>query len=171
VDAGAYIGDTLLAAQRRGIEVEAVAAFEPDAANFARLVSTLDTFPATEAFAVPCGVLGAAAQVRFSAGDGAGSAITADGAVTIQCVSLDESLRSFRPTLIKMDIEGAEPEALEGARRLITRSRPGMAICVYHAPEHLWSIPQQLRGWDLGYRFYLRSHGFQGFDTVLYAIP
>jgi FkbM family methyltransferase len=171
VDAGAYTGDTLLAAQRRGLRIEAVAAFEPDPANFARLGDTLAGLPDTAAFAVPCGVLGSTGQVRFTAGAGAGSAISADGSVTIQCVSLDESLHGFRPNLIKMDIEGAEPDALLGARRIIASSRPGLAVCVYHAPDHLWSIPLLLREWDLGYRFYLRSHAFQGFDTVLYAVP
>jgi FkbM family methyltransferase len=171
VDAGAYTGDTLLAAQRRGLRVEAVAAYEPDPANFARLVETLAGFPDARAFAIPCGVLGSMAQVRFSAGVGAGSAISADGSVIIQCVSLDESLHGFRPNLIKMDIEGAEPEALLGARRTITASRPALAICVYHAPDHLWSIPLLLREWALGYRFHLRSHAHQGFDSVLYALP
>jgi FkbM family methyltransferase len=171
VDAGAYTGDTLVAARQRGLAVEAVAAFEPDPANFARLAATLSSLPGTDAFAVPCGVLGSTRQVRFSAGAGAGSAISADGSVTIQCVSLDEALHGFRPTLVKMDIEGAEAEALEGARRTITASRPGLAVCVYHAPDHIWSIPAMLREWDLGYRFHLRAHAFQGFDTVLYAIP
>jgi FkbM family methyltransferase len=171
VDAGAYTGDTLLAARRRGARLEAVVAFEPDPANFARLVETLGGFPGTSAMAIPCGVLGSTTQVRFAAGSGAGSSISAHGAVTIQCVSLDESLHGFRPNLIKMDIEGAEPDALLGARRTIASARPGLAICVYHAPEHLWSIPLLLREWDLGYRFHLRSHAHQGFDSVLYAMP
>lgn len=171
VDAGAYTGDTLLAARRRGLRIDAVAAFEPDPSNFARLVETLAEFPDASAFAVPCGVLGSTRQVRFSAGAGAGSAISADGSVTIQCVSLDESLHGFRPNLIKMDIEGAEFDALLGARRTIASDRPGLAVCVYHAPDHVWSIPTLLRDWDLGYRFYLRSHAFQGFDSVLYAVP
>ena len=171
VDAGAYTGDTLLAARRRGLRIEEVAAFEPDPSNFARLVETLAEFPDARAFGVPCGVLGSTTQVRFSAGAGAGSAISTDGSVTIQCVSLDESLHGFRPNLIKMDIEGAELDALLGARRTIASSRPGLAVCVYHAPDHIWSIPMLLREWDLGYRFYLRSHAFQGFDSVLYAVP
>jgi FkbM family methyltransferase len=171
IDAGAYTGDTLVTARRRGLRVEAVAAFEPDPANFARLVETLAGFPDAGALAVPCGVLGSTTQVRFSAGAGSGSAISADGPATIQCVSLDESLHGFRPNLIKMDIEGAEMDALAGARRIIASSRPGLAVCVYHAPDHVWSIPMLLRQWDLGYRFHLRSHGFQGFDSVLYALP
>ena len=109
----------------------------------------------------------------------------------IQCVSLDEAIMRFRPTLIKMDVEGAEYDALLGARKIITRYKPGLAICLYHRPEHLWQIPllQQLFGegktifdpatpGDLdssrtnnSYRLYLRLHAFNGWELVAYAIP
>jgi hypothetical protein len=88
-------------------------------------------------------------------------------------VALDDVLAGWRPTLIKMDIEGSELAALYGARHLIAESRPSLAISVYHKPDHLWRIPLLLASWPElgGYRYYLRSHGFNGFDAVLYASP
>jgi hypothetical protein len=68
-----------------------------------------------------------------------------------------------------MDIEGAEPEALKGAEGIIRSSRPDLAICVYHAPNHLWEIAQYLNGLELGYRFYLRNYTTFSAETVLYA--
>ncbi|GHV47002.1 hypothetical protein FACS1894204_09750 [Synergistales bacterium] len=68
-----------------------------------------------------------------------------------------------------MDIEGAEPGALEGAKKIIIQDKPDLAICVYHAIEHYWTIPLMLRSWVKEYKFYLRTYSFGGFETVLYA--
>ncbi|MDR2260412.1 MAG: FkbM family methyltransferase [Azoarcus sp.] len=76
----------------------------------------------------------------------------------------------FRPNLIKMDIEGAEPEALMGAKNMIARHRPHLAICLYHRLDHLWRIPLMIHEWNLGYRFHMRQHA-PLFELVLYAYP
>ena len=86
-------------------------------------------------------------------------------------VALDDVLPSAAVTDLKMDIEGAELDALHGAERTIRRTRPRLAICVYHRAEHLWEIPLFVRDLGLGYDFYLRSHGRYGFDVVMYAVP
>jgi hypothetical protein len=70
-----------------------------------------------------------------------------------------------------MDIEGAEGQALTGGREIIARHHPLIAVCLYHAPQHLWEIPFLIESWGLGYSFYIRSHLFNGFDVVLYAVP
>ena len=173
VDCGACGGDTVAQLMKLGLPVEALAAFEPDGANFARLATALGHLAASVASvsAWPCGVSAETTQLRFDAGHGTGSAISATGSQLIQCVALDQALPVFRPNLIKMDIEGAEYDALLGAREMIHRHRPGLAICLYHSPEHLWQIPLLVHSWNLGYRFFLRSHCFNGFELVLYAIP
>jgi hypothetical protein len=86
-------------------------------------------------------------------------------------VSIDDALHGFSPNFIKMDIEGAELAALLGARRTIHDCRPGLAICLYHHPAHLWQIPNLIRSWNLDYRFYLRVHSNNGFELVMYAVP
>lgn len=60
-------------------------------------------------------------------------------------MAIDDILPNFEPTFIKMDIEGAEYEALIGAESIITRSKPNLAICVYHAVNHIWDIPILLK--------------------------
>lgn len=80
-----------------------------------------------------------------------------------------DSLRII-PTLIKMDIEGAEWDALHGAEETIRRHRPKLAICVYHHCADLWRIPLYIAG--LGdYTFRLAHHGQGISDTVLYCLP
>ena len=60
------------------------------------------------------------------------------------------------PTDLKRDIEGAEPEALDGARALILRARPRLAVCAYHRCDHLWSIAEWISALDAGYSLHLR---------------
>ncbi len=100
------------------------------------------------------------------------SGINESGKTIIQCVSLDEAVSTFRPNLIKMDIEGAEYDALLGARNLIRTNTPGLAISLYHKPEHLWQLPLLIEELAPGkYRFFMRLHAFNDFELVLYAIP
>lgn len=174
VDCGAYDGDTLRQVRGLSLPLEAYAAFEPDLANYAKLSKEVHAAPngaQGQTVLLPCGAWSHACQLRFSSGQGSGSAVNAAGDTVIQCVGIDEALSSFHPTLIKMDIEGAELPALLGAARSIKADRPGLAICLYHEPSHLWQIPLLIAGWHLDYRFYLRCHCHNGFELVLYAIP
>jgi FkbM family methyltransferase len=174
VDCGAYDGDTLAQLLATGLPLEAIAAFEPDPVNYAKLGHYTRAHRAALPETVclfPCGVSSSLSQARFSSGQGSGSHASAAGQTLIQCVSLDEALPQFRPTLIKMDIEGAEYGALWGARQLITEHRPGLAVCLYHRPEDLWQIPLLVRQFCPGGRYYLRAHCFNGFDSVLYWRP
>jgi hypothetical protein len=69
-----------------------------------------------------------------------------------------------------MDIEGAEPEALMGAKNMIVRDRPHLAICLYHYFDHLWRIPFMIHEWNIGYRFFMRQHApVRG--IMMYAYP
>jgi len=80
----------------------------------------------------------------LSANQGEASHLTTDSSsgTIIQCVALDDTLIGWHPTYIKMDIEGAEYDALLGAERLIRSYKPVLAICVYHRPQDIWEIPQ-----------------------------
>lgn len=174
IDCGAFDGDTLRQVRDLELPVEAVAAFEPDSSNYPKLAIEAQRFQGIVQGGIsawPCGVWNRACQLRFEAGHGSGSAISSAGQTVIQCVSIDEALNGFRPNLIKMDIEGAEYSALLGAKETIHRHLPGLAVCLYHTPSHLWQIPLLVADWNLGYKFYLRCHCFSGFELVMYALP
>jgi hypothetical protein len=74
-------------------------------------------------------------------------------------------------TMIKMDIEGAEYDALLGARQTIQRDRPILAICVYHTQNDIWRIPLLIRELVPNYVLYLRAYEGDGFQTVVFAVP
>jgi FkbM family methyltransferase len=175
VDCGAYEGDTLEQIRARGFPLAAVAAFEPDAGHLPKLAATLRELAAsaesTPAYLWPCAVHSRTTQLRFAAGLGTSSGVSAQGEEIVPAVALDDVLAGFAPTFIKMDIEGSEYDALLGAREIIRRHRPGLAICVYHRAQHLWQIPLLIHSWDLGYRFWLRIHARSGYELVLYAQP
>lgn len=84
--------------------------------------------------------------------------------------ALDSALQGAAPTEIKLDIEPAEPESLEGARETLLRERPRLAVCVYHRFEHLWSIPSWIASLGAGYALHLRPHAHAGFDAVAYGM-
>ena len=173
IDGGAFTGDSLALFLANGAELEAVAAFEPDPANYKQLCAEIaKSLPRLgEAIAVPCGLGAKTEMLSFRAGAGAASAIGSEGEINIQVVALDDVLPSFAPTFLKLDIEGAEPLALNGAAKLIRRFRPRLAVCVYHEPQHLWTIPRLIREIEPSYRIALRYHQFNGFDVVAYALP
>jgi FkbM family methyltransferase len=176
VDCGAYEGDTLEQMIAASVQIETSAHFEPDLRNFAglvRRVRRLRTRLGGPIVLWPCAVSDRSGMVSFCSGLDEASGVSEDGQTNVTAVALDDVLAGWRPTLIKMDIEGSELEALCGARQVIAESLPSLAISVYHRPDHLWRIPLMLASWPEleGYRYYLRSHGFNGFDTVLYACP
>jgi FkbM family methyltransferase len=171
IDGGAYDGDTLRALIDASVELKSVIAFEPDPVNFERLVAELAQHMNIEGIALPLALGRETEMLRFHAEGARSSAIDESGDVTVQCVALDDVLQGFAPTHVKLDIEGQEPRALVGMEHLLSSVRPRLAVCAYHSPDHLWTILLQLSSLELGYRFYLRCHGHQCFETILYAIP
>lgn len=73
-------------------------------------------------------------------------------------------------TFIKMDVEGAELESLKGAKRTIQRDYPKLAICIYHKPEDMVTIPTYIKKLVPEYKLYIRHHTYHTEETVLYAI-
>lgn len=74
-----------------------------------------------------------------------------------------------RVDFIKMDIEGAEREALAGAREVIEKHKPKLAISVYHLEDDLKVIPNLINSYRNDYEFYLDcTTGFGG-ETILYC--
>jgi FkbM family methyltransferase len=169
IDCGAYNGDTVLAMRKQGYSFGQLLCFEPDPANYMQLCTVVKDLGS--GFCLPCGVSDKTGLMRFSASGTGASNISGTGELVIQCVAIDDVAPGFAPTLIKMDVEGAEPQALAGAQRTIGTYRPALAISIYHQYAHLWQLPLLIDSWRLDYDFHLRMHGNSSFDLVLYALP
>ena len=75
------------------------------------------------------------------------------------------------PTFIKMDIEGAELNALKGGAESIKKYTPKLAVCVYHRVGDFLDIPEYISHVNGNYKLYLRHHNWAATETVLYAVP
>ena len=169
VDGGAYNGDTYL--ELCGLaDVQAAYLFEPDSTNFSQLVSNVHR-TARSVQCLPLGLSDSYRILSFSAGNGEGASISESGAAHIAVAALDDVLAGHTVDFIKLDVEGAELHALQGAQQLIQRSRPVLALSLYHCPQDLWELPLMLAKLCTDYRFYIRQHFFNSFDSVLYAVP
>jgi FkbM family methyltransferase len=174
VDCGAYDGDTIQSFLEATCgRFRAVVAFEPDPLAVVRLRTHVQELPSQvrERIHVEQKAVGAVAgSLRFEGGGTPGSRISEAGALTVACVTLDDALGDLAPTFIKMDIEGAEEDALLGAAETIRAHRPILAICVYHVQSHLHRLPTLIGRLCEGYSLFLRRQGPDG-DLVCFAIP
>jgi FkbM family methyltransferase len=169
---GVSVGEMASIFSRIGT-IEELVCFEPDPNQFRLAADFLvdhHESVAERVTALPCAVYSHEGIKPFTYSDTSfGSRILEVGTSWTQAVTIDRILPDFRPTIIIMDIEGAELEGLQGAVQTIRSNRPDLAICVYHSPTHLWEIPLYLHSLGLGYRFYLRNYTSLIFESVLYA--
>ena len=174
IDCGGYIGDTIDMLCKYQEPIEAVAVFEPDMENFTQLTHNYNKRLCAkigEGYLFPCGAYKCTTQLFFTPAAGSGTIVAdkSEQTVTIQAVALDDALQGFRPTYLKMDIEGAEYDAILGAKRIIKQDSPDLAISVYHIIDDYYRLPLLIKELSPNYRFYLRSHSSCTMETILYA--
>ena len=92
---------------------------------------------------------------------------------TAQLTSVDSFFadRGIAPSLIKMDIEGAEQRALTGARSTIEAATPKLQICLYHSLNDFVRIPLMVREFNPDYEIFIGHHTPFFNECVLYARP
>ncbi len=101
--------------------------------------------------------------------DKTSSCMTDNGALAIPASDIDSIVGDETVTFIKMDIEGCEMEALEGAKKTILRDHPRLAICIYHKDMDVIDIAAYLLELVPDYRFHIRHYSSHMWETVLYA--
>jgi FkbM family methyltransferase len=175
VDCGSFDGDSIRSFyQKKQVFNGKIFAIEPDPQNIKKLemyLTSLDKSFKDSVSIIPK-VVGRKYEIlRFSANGSASSVIDPEGIIEVECSPIDDIVGHINPTFIKMDIEGAELDALNGATKSIRNSLPILAISVYHLPDHLWRIPLFINSVTDQYHYFLRPHNEEGWDLVLYAIP
>jgi len=168
VDGGAYDGDTVRAFSARvGGRYRHIHAFELDPDNARKFAAKSGDMPNVTLHA--CGLWDGPARVNLKGEIDLGRRIDASLPGQHRLEALDD-LDIGPVTLIKLDVEGAEANALRGARQTIARHRPNMAVCTYHRPDDLSVLTGALRDLPGGYRLKLRHHSPILFDSVIYAV-
>jgi FkbM family methyltransferase len=172
-DCGAYTGDSLERfLQFAHGQFRKAYAFEPDRENYAQLLRQAAKTGSERIVAVNSGVYRSSGKVSFLEQAGLDSKITQEaGGNFLPVTSIDDFCRQHDiPTYIKMDIEGSESQALEGAAQVIREHKPKLAIAVYHKAADLWQIPLLIKRLNSGYRLFLRHYTPEITDTVCYAL-
>lgn len=151
--------------------------FEPDPVGFAAAASQIAGQDGCRNFQLmPFGLWNENTALPFASG-GSDSRVVAEGGpgdVVCEMTSVDAFVAKNaleRVDFMKLDVEGAEMQALEGAAATLARCRPRLAISVYHRPEDLFSIPLFLKDILPDSRFYLGHHTPCALETVLYVLP
>lgn len=174
-DVGAFDGDSLrIFLHWQGARFGAYHAFEPDPVSFSRLTNYCRELPRSIAERVHPRQMAAAAEpgmVRFGASGKPGSQAVADGQTAVEGGRLDDYFAGGHLDYLKLDVEGAERDALAGAWRSIERDRPVLATAVYHQAHDIFDLPSMVFARTPGYTYALRSYDYDGIDLVFYAIP
>lgn len=183
VDAGAFTGDTFAswhkhASSKFGIEKLHYYGFEPGP-QFAQLQRTVSTT------LYSCGNL-CSQHIKLyqkALGERPGTCnmqrelcLRMSGhkdvkSYTVEVDTLDNILADDSVSYLKLDVEGLERKVLSGAVNLLKKSRPAVAISVYHMKDDLYLLPLWLHKKKLNYKFFLRHYANTFSDTVCYAIP
>ncbi len=174
-DVGAYTGDSVQSflESGRGTQFSEIHSFEPSPNNFVKLQSKTRQLHGLDGsvFAHQLALGNVQGNITVEEENGPASRVGVGG-LNVPMTTIDEFSRRYSaPTFIKIDIEGFEPQCLQGAEQILRNSSPVVAVCVYHLQAHLWEIALQLHSYHPDYRFFLCPHLADGWDLVLYAVP
>lgn len=172
IDAGATNGDTP-AIFSQEYSFRTIFAFEPENNNYKQLLKNIKRFHLDNVVPVKKGVGDRNRTLRITNESGQ-SHISSHGEQDVEIITIDQFVEKNNITvgLIKMDIEGFEYYALQGAQRIIKKYHPILLISIYHCGKDFFEIKPLLE--RLGrYKFMVRKlnpHHFF-FDTMLICTP
>lgn len=170
VDCGAYDGDTIRLALMNNLKLVKSVCFEPDESNFKKLSKFVKSRPELNCSIHQLATWNCKTSILFSHSGLENSSVTSTG-TPVEAIALDDFIETLDFNFLKVDVEGSDLETLKGAIKTIQRNRPYIAVSLYHRPNDLWDIPLYLNSNLISYKFYIRQHGHNGMDTVLYCSP
>lgn len=171
VDAGAYTGDSAISfLETVNGNFDSIYAFEMDEINFSEMERNIKNsgYHNSRIHLFRKGVSCKNEKVSYVSNAG-GSIMSQNSDKYVELIKLDDFLKDNKISMIKMDIEGSEMDALKGCKNIIRKQKPKIAISVYHHLYDIWKIPLYLRSLDSEYKFKLRHYTNTVWDTDLYA--
>lgn len=169
VDCGAYDGDSALQFMKSIPNYKKIICYEMDEANYKKCVDNLAPYENIEVRNK--GVGKENINIKISASRGTSSSMYFEGDRDASIVKMDDDIKE-KVTMIKMDIEGAEKDALIGASRIIKEDKPKLLICVYHGNTDYLDVPELIKSLRPDYKLYMRSNvnQFGPAEIVLFAV-
>ena len=151
-----------------------IIAGEPDTSNLEKLMNRQKNENIRDLTVINKGVGSHEGVLHFKANGESNSCLDDEGDVEVQITTLDGISKDLTGNIfVKMDIEGAELDALHGAQTLIREKHPIIAACVYHKEEDLIEIPKYIHetAGEGVYNYFLGFHGLDLAELVFYALP
>lgn len=167
-DLGAYTGDSALDYARIYKKFNKIYAYEITPSTFNKLTQNVSAYP--NIIPVNKGVASTSGTMYVEGSDlFAGNKLSSNGNIAVEVVTLDDDIQE-PVSIIKMDIEGAEKDALLGAKRHITEDKPQLLISAYHVIEDIFDIPRIINDIRDDYTYYLRYNGKNNMWSVDYVV-
>lgn len=156
IDCGAYIGESALIFEKE-YNPNKIYSFEPVLDNYKLLIENIKINNLKKVIAIQKGVGEKSTTIKFVS-LGVSSFISEKGDAEMDIISIDEYVEknNLSVGLIKMDIEGYELKALEGAKKTIKKFKPILLIGIYHNPEELFNTKQYIQGILPNYEFIIK---------------
>lgn len=174
-DCGAYCGEDVIkfseVCNKIGSKHENIIAFEADSRNILKIKRMIEEKNMQNIELHNLAVWDQKKKLMFEQEkQESWSHISKNGKEVINADTIDNILNGRKCDYIKMDVEGAEYNALIGAKNTILKYKTQLAISVYHKQNDLIDIPLLLKEYNPSYKFYLRNYSKFGMECVLYAV-
>lgn len=173
IDGGAFDMNTTLKLKRRiGNNLKKVYAFEPLEKEYLKCKEIIERENLQDKIeVVNLGLWNKLETLSFNNTEFGDGRIDENGLEYLKCDSIDNVLNGNKATMIKLDIEGVEKEALIGAKKTIKKYNPLLMVCIYHKPNDIFEIFNLINSYNPKYHFFIRHFSYYNCETVLYAIP
>lgn len=174
IDCGAYTGNTSVYFSQKVGEKGKVFSFEAMPETYSILCENIEKYNNILPFNFA--LTNKSSEIKFSSIATPGAKIIDDidsDFVSIKGISIDEFVQLNKINkidFIKMDIEGAELDALDGCKKTCAKFLPKLAISIYHKKDDWISIPKKILEINPNYRFYIKHNSNNFIETVLFAI-
>ena len=180
IDVGGFVGDSALVLSE--LMPNVIYSFEPIQRNFQNMLKTISLNKLENVIPVNFGLGNQTTLVDMyvSTGGGGSSFEKRQGMTyienndTVKITTLDEYVNREKIcdiAMIKVDIEGAEPLFLEGAKQTICNQKPILLISIYHNAHDFFELKPLIESWNLGYTFSVYKPVFENTtsETLLIA--
>lgn len=171
VDLGAYTGDSVIEYINTYGTYKKIYAYEITPSTYQVLTNNVSEYP--NVTTIQKGVGSQMGTMYLNGKEyGAGNHLSDSGDTVVEVTTLDEDIEE-PISVIKMDIEGAEKDALLGARKHIKEEKPKLLIPSYHLAEDIFEVPYLINEIRDDYKFYMRFNGHNGLwpcDYALFAV-
>ena len=172
-DIGAFKGDTAYFFSKKCSNKARIYAFEPDENNYKVLLKIKEKYKLNNVITKNILLSNAEKEIDFI------SMIENTPTIKKNAITIDKFVEENnieKIDYIKMDVEGAERNILEGSIKTIKKFKPFLAIAIYHGGklfmEDFYNIPIFIKNViNKDYEYYIRTFHPAGLETILFCKP